>query len=138
MESNLGHTIEKRDEGISLYCKGRLLYTIPCEDNFNVHCRFCGLVIETTGTWPKIITASKKKPAPVEAKSNPSNNDSSAESVKAGDKIRSKKSGLLFDVVGVSPFRIFMSPAKGTPNGRMNHKYCRKRQFDMFYEKVDK
>lgn len=57
--------------------------------------------------------------------------------VKIGDTVKSKKTGLLFIVDGVTSFSIFMHPTKETPYRLRNHKYCRKRQFDMFYEKVN-
>ena len=54
--------------------------------------------------------------------------------LKIGDIARSKKNGRLLKVVGLTPFHIFMDSVDMT--GYPARKMCRKRQFNLFYEKV--
>ena len=54
--------------------------------------------------------------------------------LKIGDIARSKKNGQLYKVVSIIPFHIIMDSVDMT--GYPARKMCRKRQFNLFYEKV--
>ena len=54
--------------------------------------------------------------------------------LKIGDIARSKKNKVLYKIIGFTPFHIFMDSVDMT--GYPARKNCRKRQFNLFYERV--
>ncbi len=54
--------------------------------------------------------------------------------LKIGDLARSRRNGQLYKVVGIIPFHIFMDSVDMT--GYASRKMCRKRQFNLFYERI--